>query len=152
MEKDVQMQAIAALLARAAYPKRPHYALAALQDVRTLIGHVPDEALPAIAEAMGMEVSALAGLMRDSEQFAARPGTAHRMTVCQGAVCIGRGGGDLLAMARQRFAGRAGLSVTAGHCFGQCLLAPAAGLDGEVHAPADIEALDRAVAALDLDA
>lgn len=147
MEKDGQMQAIAALLARAAYPKRPHYALAALQDVRALVGHVPDKALPLIAETLGMDPAALAALMRDSEQFSTPSGTAHQLAVCQGAVCIGRGGGELLAAARERFAPMSGLAVVAGHCLGQCLQAPAASLDGEVLAPVDLDALAQAVAA-----
>ena len=149
MEKDGQMQAIAALLERAAYPKQAHYALAALQDVRALVGEVPEAALPVIAEAMGMEVSALAALMRDSAQFTPQLEAGHRLAVCQGAVCIGRGGGELLAEARRAFAGTAGLSVAAGHCLGQCLQAPAASLDGEVIAPVDMHALVRAVAALE---
>jgi formate dehydrogenase subunit gamma len=147
MEKDGQLQAIAALLARAAYPKQAQYALAALQDVRALIGHVPEKALPLIAGTLGMEPAALAALMRDSAQFSAPFETAHRLAICQGAVCIGRGSGDLLAGARKRFAATSGLTVVAGHCLGQCLQAPAASLDGEVLAPVDMDALVQAVAA-----
>lgn len=148
MDTDAQLQAIATLLERAAYPKQAHYALAALQDVRALIGDVPDQALPLIADTLGMKVSALAALMRDSAQFTAPIEAAHRLAVCQGAVCIGRGGGELLAGARARFADRDGLSVVAGHCLGQCLEAPAASLDGQVFAPVDMDALARAVAEL----
>ena len=149
MEKDGQMQAIATLLEHAAYPKQAHYALAALQDVRALVGHVPEAALPLIAETLGMDAAALAALMRDSAQFTAPSEAPHRLSVCQGAVCIGRGGGDLLAAARERFAPMPGLAVVAGHCLGQCLQAPAACLDGEVLAPADLADLARRVAALE---
>lgn len=148
MEKGAQLQAIAALLDRVAYPKRAPYALAALQDVRALIGYVPEEALPLIAEALGMEAAALAALMQDSAQFSAPSMTRHRLVVCQGAVCIGRGAAELLAGARERFARSPGLSVAAGHCLGQCLEGPAVSLDGEALAPVDLEALVRAVAAL----
>ena len=149
MENDAQMQAIAALLEHAAYPKQAHYALAALQDVRALVGHVPEEALPLIARNLGMDPAALAALMRDSAQFTAPSETLHRLSVCQGAVCIGRGGGDLLAGARERFASVPGLTVVAGHCLGQCLQAPAASLDETVLAPADLADLVRRVVVLE---
>ncbi len=149
MEKDEQVQAIAALLEHAAYPKQAHYALAALQDVRALVGHVPEAALPLIAESLDMDPAALAALMRDSAQFTAPSEARHRLSVCQGAVCIGRGGGDLLASAREKFASMPGLTVVAGHCLGQCLQAPAASLDEAVFAPVDLADLARRVALLE---
>jgi formate dehydrogenase subunit gamma len=117
--------------------------------VRALVGYVPEAALPLIAENLDMDPAALAALMRDSAQFSAPSEARHQLSVCQGAVCIGRGGGDLLAAARGKFAAMPGLTVVAGHCLGQCLQAPAASLDGEVFAPVDLVDLARRVAALE---
>lgn len=148
MSEPGQLKAIAEMLAKAAYPKQAHYALAALQDVRALVGDVPAEALPLIAQMMGMDVSALSALMQDSAQFQVATGAAHRLRICQGAVCIGKGGGALLAGARESFADRAGLAVEAGHCMGLCAQGPAASLDGEAFAPADAASIRRKVESL----
>jgi NADH:ubiquinone oxidoreductase subunit E len=141
-------EAVAALLDQAAYPKNAHYALAALQDVRGAFGQVPPEAVAVIAERLGMEAAAVAGLMRDSAQFIDRT-AAHQLSICQGAVCIGKGGAELLAEMRRAFADRAGLQVVAGHCLGHCTEAPSASLDGDVLAPADATAIRRKVDSLD---
>ena len=132
---------VAALLDQAAYPRNAHYALAAL-DVRAAFGHVPAEAVPVIAEHMGMPASVVEGLMRDSAQFSGKP-AAHQLRICQGAVCIGKGGSELLDEMRRAFAKRPGLQVVAGHCLGQCTRAPAASLDGRIMAPADAGSLRR---------
>jgi formate dehydrogenase subunit gamma len=148
MDSSRYPEAVMALLDQAAYPKNPHYALAALQDVRAMFGHVPAEAVPIIADRMGMQSAAVQGLMQDSAQFPGKA-AAHQLRICQGAVCIGKGGVDLLQWARRAFGKRPGLQVVAGHCLGYCTQAPSVSLDGDVMAPADAESVRRSVETLD---
>jgi NADH:ubiquinone oxidoreductase subunit E len=147
MDRPRYQDAVARLLDQAAYPKNAHYALAALQDVRAAFGQVPPGAAAVIAERMGMTAAAVEGLMRDSAQFVGKS-AAHELRICQGAVCIGKGGGELLAGMRRAFADRPGLSVVAGHCLGRCTEAPSASLDGRILAPADAASLRRWVDSL----
>lgn len=139
---------VADLLDKAAYPKNAHYALAALQDVRAHLGCVPDEAVPVIAERMGMESAAVIGLMQDSAQFPVQKGV-HLLRVCQGAVCIGNNASELLATFRQEFADHTDLQVVSGYCLGHCTQGPAVELDGIVLAPADLESIRKVVNEMD---
>jgi formate dehydrogenase subunit gamma len=147
MDSSRYPEAITALLDQTAYPKNPHYALAALQDVRAVFGHVPAEAVPIIAEHLGMQSAAVEWLLRDSAQFPGKA-AAHQLRICQGAVCIGKGGVDLLQWARRAFGKHPGLQVVAGHCLGHCPQAPSVSLDGRIMAPADAETICKSVESL----
>ena len=147
MDRTRNQDAVARLLDQAAYPRNAHYALAALQDVRAAFGQVPPGAAAVIAERMGMTAAAVEGLMRDSAQFAGKS-AAHELRICQGAVCIGKGGGELLKQARRLYGDRPGLQVVAGYCLGHCAQAPSVSLDGRIVAPADAESLRRMVGGL----
>jgi len=148
MDSTSLTETVAALLDQAAYPKNMHYALAALQDVRAQFGHVPTEAVPLIADRMGMEPAAVTALMRDSAQFPEKSTATHQLRICQGAVCIGKGGGELLKQARRLYGDRPGLQVVAGYCLGHCAQAPSVSLDGRIVAPADAESLRHMVGGL----
>ncbi len=122
-------QNIKSLLEKTAYPMRSTYAVAALEDVCSFFGEVPEEALPVLCEYFKVDTDIVRGyttLLRDS----VRTETSAEMKICCGPVCLAHGGAELAAQYRE--------SVSS-NCLGACSNAPAALVDGELLAPATSE-------------
>jgi formate dehydrogenase subunit gamma len=115
---------------------RPGPELPLLHDIQEAFGHVPEEAIPLIAEAVNRTRAEIHGVVTFYHDFRRhRPGR-HVLKLCRAEACQAAGGTRLAEEAERRL----GLAVGATspqvtlepvYCLGLCAVAPAAMLDGE---------------------
>ncbi|MFV0359341.1 formate dehydrogenase subunit gamma [Tropicimonas sp.] len=124
-----------------------------LHEVQERFGHVPHEALPAIAEVLNRTAAEIHGVMSFYHEFRTRPAGRRVVRLCRAEACKAMGA-DALADEMQRRLG-IGWGETAGDgavtlepvfCLGLCACAPAAMLDGAVLGRVDADLLSRAIA------
>jgi formate dehydrogenase subunit gamma len=108
-----------------------------LHALQEAFGHVPEAAIPMVAEALNLtraEVHGVVGFYRD---FRREPAGRHVLKHCRAEACQSRGAEALAAQAQAALgigwggtsADRA-LTLEAVYCLGLCATAPAALLDG----------------------
>jgi NADH:ubiquinone oxidoreductase subunit E len=105
------------ILALRKYPRKPAYALAALEDVYAHFGQIPEDSQAVIRAYFS--INELPGALRDTlfHEMATNQSTVK---VCTGPLCIQKGSdqlaGELLTIS--------GIAVERQHCMGACHLAP----------------------------
>jgi NADH:ubiquinone oxidoreductase subunit E len=119
-----------------AYPQQPRFLLAALQDLQTAMGCVPEAEFAALAEYFRADGNTAAMLR---PLFAVESAGRAGMAVCTGAVCRRFG---LLAAMREN----GQHDISACDCLGLCNQAPAARYRGESIPHASVELLQRRLA------
>ncbi len=152
MTKNATQQAVDAAIA--AHRDRPGALLPILHAVQDAIGHIPPEAVPAIAAALNLTRAEVHGVVSYYHHFRTAPGGRHTLRLCQAEACQAVGAAALADHARTALGcgfheatadGALGLEPV--YCLGQCAAGPAAMLDEEVHArlsPAELDALIQA--------
>ena len=125
----------------------------ALRIVQNHRGFVPDEALHALAELLGMSVAELDGVATFYNQIFRRPVGRHVLHLCDGVMCWMQGAPALYAHLREHHGIAAGettpdgsLTLLPAPCLGQCHRAPALLLDGEPHGDITPQRLDTLLA------
>lgn len=120
--------------------------LHALQD---RAGHVPPEAVPAIAEHLNLSRAEVHGVISYYHFFRQAPAGRTVLQVCRAEACQARGADALLAHAEQRLGcashtTRADGAVTVEpiYCLGLCASSPALMLNERVHARMSAAKLD----------
>jgi NADH:ubiquinone oxidoreductase subunit F (NADH-binding)/NADH:ubiquinone oxidoreductase subunit E/Pyruvate/2-oxoacid:ferredoxin oxidoreductase delta subunit len=118
----------------------PHHLIELLQDVQRSFGHVPEEAMSAIAARLSVpaiEVYRVASFFR---AFALEPRGKHIITVCMGTACHVRGAPRMVDELQALLGiGPGGttddslLSLETVNCLGACALGPVVVLDGVYH-------------------
>jgi formate dehydrogenase subunit gamma len=109
-----------------------------LHDVQVEFGHVSEEAIRAIAQALNLTRAEVHGVVSFYHDFTATSGPA-KVKLCRAEACQARGVGDLVVDDAK---------VEAIYCLGLCTVGPAAMTGGTVHARLDQAKLDALVAAL----
>jgi formate dehydrogenase subunit gamma len=109
-----------------------------LHDVQAEFGHVSEEAIRAIAQALNLTRAEVHGVVSFYHDFTATPRPA-KVKLCRAEACQARGVGDLVVDDAK---------VEAIYCLGLCTVGPAAMTGGTVHARLDQAKLDALVAAL----
>ena len=102
-----------------------------LQEIQEAVGYVPPEAIPSVAEAMGLFPAEVAGVLSFYSQLHTEPRGRNVVTVCRGTACHVRGGQSILKLVKQH------LDIDEGEttpdleytletvaCIGVCALAP----------------------------
>ena len=121
-----------------------------LHALNETFGHVPDEAVPLIAEALNLSRAEVHGTLTFYHDFRREPAPAHVVKLCRAEACQARGAAHLAAHAEQRLGTRmvahglvnaAGVALEPVYCLGLCACAPSAMLDGEPHARMDLSGL-----------
>lgn len=124
-----------------------------LHELQAEFGHVPQEALPVIAEALNLSKAEVHGVVTFYHDFRKEPAGRHVIKLCRAEACQSMGG-DAVAARLQALLG-IGFHETAKdgsvtlepvYCLGLCACAPAALVDGEPVGRLDEEAL-QAIAA-----
>jgi len=124
-----------------------------LHELQAEFGHVPQEALPVIAEALNLSNAEVHGVVSFYHDFRKEPAGRHVIKLCRAEACQSMGG-DAIAARLQALLG-IGFHETAKdgsvtldpvYCLGLCACAPAALVDGEPVGRLDEEAL-QAIAA-----
>lgn len=123
-----------------------------LHDVQHALGHVPREAVPAIARALSLSRAEVHGVVTYYRHFRTEAPGRHVLQVCRAESCRTMGGEALLAHARERLgcsvdkatSADGAWSVEPVYCLGLCASSPAVQIGAKLHArltPARLDAL-----------
>ena len=124
-----------------------------LHEVQAAFGHVPQAALPQIAEALRMTRAEVHGVMTFYHDFRAAPAGKHVLKLCRAEACQSMGADRVAAHAQARLGvdwhettpdGRVTLEPV--FCLGLCACAPAAMVDGRVVGRVDEARVDALIA------
>ena len=124
-----------------------------LHEVQAAFGHVPQVALPQIAEALRMTRAEVHGVMTFYHDCRAAPAGKHVLKLCRAEACQSMGADRVAAHAQARLGvdwhettpdGRVTLEPV--YCLGLCACAPAAMVDGRVVGRVDEARVDALIA------
>lgn len=124
-----------------------------LHEVQAAFGHVPQAALPQIAEALRMTRAEVHGVMTFYHDFRAAPAGKHVLKLCRAEACQSMGADRVAAHAQARLGvdwhettpdGRVTLEPV--YCLGLCACAPAAMVNGRVVGRVDEARVDALIA------
>jgi len=110
-----------------------------LHDVQHELGYIPIEAMEAIADASGVSIAEVYGVVSFYTQFTTEPKGENIISVCLGTACYVRGAQklldkicDLTACKPNQTRNDRKFSVDATRCLGCCGLAPVCVVNGRV--------------------
>lgn len=128
-----------------------------LHDIVEELGCVPDEAVPAIAQALNLSRAEVHGVITFYHDFRRAPAGRHVVKLCRAESCQARGAAALEAVATRSFGVGMGETRADGqvtlepvYCLGLCAIGPNALVDGRPVAALDaarLDALAREIAA-----
>ena len=120
-----------------------------LHEVQDEFGYVPQEALPVIAQALNLSRAEVHGVMTFYHDYRNHPTGRHVLKICRAEACQSMGGDAVEARIKKALGidfhqttldGAVTLEPV--YCLGLCSCAPAAMLDGELHARLDDASVD----------
>jgi formate dehydrogenase subunit gamma len=124
-----------------------------LHGIQEEFGHVPQDSLPIIAEALNISNAEVHGVVTFYHDYRSHPAGRHVLKVCQAEACQSMGSDAVAAKLKQLLGigfhetTRDGsVTLEPVYCLGLCACAPSAMLDGEVIGRLDDEKLDEIVA------
>ncbi len=127
--------------------------LPALHAVQDALGHVPDAAVPVLAEAFNLSRAEVHGVVTYYHHFRREPAGRHVVQVCRAEACQACGADELLAQAESLLGceshhTRADGAVTLlpVYCLGLCASSPALRIDDRLHARVSAEKLQALLA------
>ena len=140
----------------AAQRDRPGALLPVLHAIQDAAGHVPSEAIPAIARALRLSRAEVHGVITFYPHFRRHPPGRHVVQICQAEACQSMGAVALTAHAEKRLGAKLhetsadrAFTVEAVYCLGNCALSPAIMIDGALHGRLTPSRFDQIVAGLD---
>ena len=120
---------------------RPRDTIPVLHKIQRHFGHIPPEALPAIARRLRLSESILFGVLSFYKAFSLKPKDAHTISVCMGTACHVRGGERIVEEIEKLLGISAGKSTADGmitletvNCLGCCAIGPVLVVDDKTHA------------------
>jgi formate dehydrogenase subunit gamma len=124
-----------------------------LHDVQAEWGHIPDAAQPVIAHALNISRAELHGVVTFYHDFRDHPAGRHTLRICRAEACQAMGG-NATAEAAKKALGidwhgttpDGAVTLEPVFCLGLCACAPAAQLDGDLHARVDAAKLATLIA------
>jgi formate dehydrogenase subunit gamma len=127
-----------------------------LHAMQETFGHVPDAAVPMIAEAINLSRAEVYGVLTFYHDFRREPAGRHVLKLCRAEACQAAGGDALAAHAEGKLGVKLGTTTADGrvtlepiYCLGLCSVSPAAMMDGKIHARLDARKLDALIAQAD---
>ena len=109
-----------------------------LHDIQEAFGHVPRDAVPAIAHALNLTRAEVHGVVTFYHDFRDKPAGRHVLKLCRAEACQSMHGEALAEQVLAHFGVAWGgttpdgrITVEATYCLGLCASGPAAMLDGE---------------------
>lgn len=128
----------------ASHGNRPSALIEILHDVQERQGHVADDALLVIADALNLSRAEVHGVVTFYHDFRSAPAGRHVLKLCRAEACQSMGAEAMIAGLTRSLGIGLGettadgkVTVEAVYCLGNCALAPAAMLDGELIGRAD---------------
>lgn len=136
------------------YRDLPGGLLPLLHAVQDALGHIPADAIPAIARAMNQSQAEVHGVIGFYHDFRTSPPAAHSLRLCRAEACQSMGSEALAAQLRTQLGvddhghtADGQLELRPVYCLGACACAPALQLDGQLHARVTPEKLSALLAA-----
>ncbi|MEO5758338.1 MAG: formate dehydrogenase subunit gamma [Mesorhizobium sp.] len=124
-----------------------------LHEIQEEFGHVPQDSLPVIAEALNISRAEVHGVVTFYHDYRSRPAGRHVLKVCQAEACQSMGSDAVAAKLKQLLGigfhettHDGAVTLEPVYCLGLCACAPSAMLDGEVIGRLDDEKLDEIIA------
>ena len=118
--------------------------LPVLHAIQAKFGHVPDDAVAQVAEALNLSRAEVHGVVSFYKDFTKVPPGRHTLRVCCADSCQAAGGGEVLDAIRSHLGIGFGETTADGKitlqpvfCLGNCALSPALTLDGRIVGRAD---------------
>jgi len=119
-----------------------------LHRLQGRFGHVPEAAVPLIAEALGIGRAEVHGVMSFYHDFRSLPAGRHVVKICRAEACQALGGADMaeelletLGLAWHGTTKNGAVTVEPVYCLGLCANGPAALIDGRPVAACSTESL-----------
>jgi formate dehydrogenase subunit gamma len=126
-----------------------------LHGVQHAFGHVPQEALPVIADALNISRAEVHGVVTFYHDYRKEPAGRHVLKLCQAEACQSMGSDANAARVKQLLGidfhettKDGSVTLEPVYCLGLCACSPSAMLDGEVIGRLDDEAIDEIVEAV----
>lgn len=143
----------------AAHREQPGALLPLLHAIQEAVGHVPDDAVPAIARGLNLSRAEVHGVVTYYHFFRSKPIGRHLVEVCRAESCKAVGADALMAHAQARLGcsshhTRADGAVTLApvYCLGLCAMSPAIMVDDKPYARMTPAKFDRLAAKLEIAA
>lgn len=124
-----------------------------LHDVQEAFGHIPEEVVPIIAEALNLGRAEVHGVISFYHDFRAKPAGQHVVKICRAEACQATGANALsdkvLALLGVDWGGTTPdgkVTVEPVYCLGLCACGPAAMVDDRLIGRADATKIQEALA------
>lgn len=147
MTDDVRPEILAAI---ARHVGRRGALLPLLHDIQHAIGHVPDDAVPAIAHALNLSRAEVHGVVTFYHDYRRKPAGRHVVKLCRAEACQARGSRAIEATAIARLGvamgqtrGDGQVTLEPVYCIGLCATGPSALVDGKPVSRIDAARIDR---------
>jgi formate dehydrogenase subunit gamma len=147
--------AVRAVAMCTAHGNKPDELLEILHDLQHELGYVPEDALPAIANALNLSRAEVHGVVTFYHDFKREPQGNYTIKICQAEACQAMGTDKLCAHAENRLGTELGgtskdgkYTVVAVYCLGNCALSPAIMIGEELYGKVDPKRFDEIVAKL----
>ena len=112
---------------------RPDALLEILHDAQAKFGHVPQSALPVIANALNLSRAEVYGVVTFYHDFHLKPQGKHVIKICRAEACQSAGGYEVIAALEKTLKIKLGettsdgrITLQAVYCLGLCPMGPAA--------------------------
>ena len=123
-----------------AYAGHPEELIQALQLVQEELGYVPEEMQERIADALGLSIGRVHGVVTFYHLFRTSPAGRHTIRLCLGTACHVLGADRILSTLEDHLSVPVGgtsedglFSLEVVRCLGTCSLAPVMMVDDDVH-------------------
>ena len=120
------------------YGNRPEALLEILHDIQAKLHHVPESALPIIAEALNLSRAEVYGVVTFYHDYHLKPQGKHTIKICRAEACQSAGGMGVIAALEKALNIKLGettadgnITLEAVYCLGLCPMGPAALIDGK---------------------
>jgi len=124
-----------------------------LHEIQEEFGHVPQAAVPVIADGLNLSRAEVHGVVTFYHDFRARPAGRHVLKLCQAEACQSMGSDavatkikQLLGIGFHETASDGSVTLEPVYCLGLCACSPSAMLDGEVIGRLDDDKIDEILA------
>ena len=126
-----------------------------LHAIQAAFGHIPDAAMPMLAQALNLTRAEIYGIVTFYHDFRRNPPGRHVLRLCRAEACQSMGGDELAEHMKRELSVDWHATTTDGkvtlepvYCLGLCATAPAAMLDGTPLGRLNADRLCRIVAAV----
>jgi formate dehydrogenase subunit gamma len=127
-----------------------------LHEVQQAFGHIPEAAVPVIAEELNLTRAEVHGVVSFYPAFRRAPAGRHVIRLCRAEACQSMGGDALAAQTEERLGVKLGQTRGDGrvtlepvYCLGLCATAPSATFDDRPLGRLDAAAIERIAAEVD---